>query len=400
MSPAPRDITCNACAESKRRCGKEYPECRRCQDKDIDCVYPQPQKHRRDAHASMEPTLNSNNRGEEGHANYYNAHDIGLFDTTVDVDAGIELGDWNPDDLDVPFINEIDMSMITTDLTSFPISFSPPLPIQDATLNSRDVSNESPCIPFFLRQETWVMQHDCDFFWVRNGTNEFIHHRLYHRKMPECVQDAFTTFAAYTTRTPATKEILLQAANDRASKLIETPFQAPTDGVQAMLAQLARVHALFVYVFIRLFDGSVRFRASAEKQIPTLRRWVAQMWQTAKNHHWEHTAGSLRIDQSLRRTLLIVDISLNTYMLMAEGIAECEGYAMCTVCRGLWEAGSATKWLDISCNAKIPRLAPALTPSPLMSRYGPGDFDDFVKLCWSFVVGDEKLQYWIESSAR
>lgn len=67
-----------------------------------------------------------------------------------------------------------------------------------------------------------------------------------------------------------------------------------TGGSQGMLAHLARVQALFVYEFIRLFDGSVRLRASAEQQLPTLRRWVTLMWEAAKAYRGEDVFGRHR----------------------------------------------------------------------------------------------------------
>jgi len=100
---------------------------------------------------------------------------------------------------------------------------------------------------------------------------------------PTCLQDAFTTLTAYTHRNPAVKETILQIAEERSSALSRQ--SAPTvGGAQGILAHLARVQALFVYEFIRLFDGSVRPRASAEQQLPTLRQWVIQMWEAVKRY--------------------------------------------------------------------------------------------------------------------
>jgi hypothetical protein len=39
MPPASRQKSCNECVKTKRRCGKELPECARCLKKGIRCVY-------------------------------------------------------------------------------------------------------------------------------------------------------------------------------------------------------------------------------------------------------------------------------------------------------------------------------------------------------------------------
>ncbi|KAK5271970.1 hypothetical protein LTR40_013977, partial [Exophiala xenobiotica] len=104
--------------------------------------------------------------------------------------------------------------------------------------------------------------------------------------MPTCLQDAFTTLAAYNGRTPAVTETVLQIAEERSSALVRQ--NSPTaSGAEGIRAHLARVQALFVYEFIRLFDGSVRVRASAEQQLPTLRRWVIQMWEAVRQYRGE-----------------------------------------------------------------------------------------------------------------
>lgn len=264
--------------------------------------------------------------------------------------------------------------------------------------------------------------------WATHGSCNFVHRRLYDKGMPTCVQDAFTTFATYMHRTPATKETILQIADDRASALTEHAVNPAVRGIQEIWAHLARVHSLFVYVFIRLFDGSVRMRASAETQIPTLRSWAGQMWQTVQRHCYEdyasvrdlrdrdrHTllgaSGEFHSDydaateiwqlwiltESVRRTYLIIDVALNTFQIMRSGRADCGGYVVCTVRRGLWDADSAVKWFKLARgDAKSPLMVPSLTPQPVIAQYPSRDFDDFAKLCWSFVVGTDKIQSWVD----
>ncbi|KAI0438302.1 hypothetical protein F4803DRAFT_535495 [Xylaria telfairii] len=445
-----RQKACIPCAESKRRCDKEVPECRRCIEKDLDCVYPQPKKRRRDFGTARE-TQPVQNLLVTSIDERVQAGDLILpeYPNTIPNAMGgdnLDFGHWDlmgVDDLETSYLDGTMISYIPTSAAFATSSY----PDQVLGLENNANSHSKPCAPFFLRDETFAIQHkqedpacvttvEMEPFvgevekmlqsWVTNGCNSFIHRRLYDKGMPTCVQDAFTTFAAYTNRTPATKEIILQIADDRASALVEHAVLPVANGVQEIWAHLARVHALFVYVFIRVFDGSVRMRASAEHQLPTLRSWVAQMWETVKRHRWDDypsvkdgrrpllgnsvdfhsdydTATEIWqlwiLTESVRRSHLIIETVLNTFRIMTVGWAECEGYVHCTVRRGLWDAESAMKWFDLCRgNAKSPLMAPSLTPGPLMSQYPAGEFDDFAKLCWSFVVGADKIRCWVDKS--
>ena len=84
---------------------------------------------------------------------------------------------------------------------------------------------------------------------------------------------------------------------------------------------------------------------------------------------------------------------------MTKAWAECAGAVMFTARRGLWEAQSAEKWLELAC-AKSPLLVPSLQPGPLISQYAAEEFDEFVKMYWTFIVGVDKIQSWIDRSKR
>lgn len=422
MSTIRRQKACIACADSKRRCDKKLPECQRCLDRDIECAYPQPRRRRRisitrDAEAAEVPTLQ----------NCVDASTLG---------NSLDFGNWGA----------IETTNLGITLSDVIIPYVPPLSVpvpsassQEAVLEGDSIAN-MPC-PWFLQDETWVMKHcneepACVTFltlepfilrvremlecWVKNGYNGFIHRRLYEKGMPTCLQDAFTTLAAYTSRTAAVKETILQIAEDRSSTLVhQDPLTA--GGAQGILMQLARVQSLFVYGFIRLFDGSVRVRASAEQQLPTLRQWVIRMWETVKQYRGEDftlghpqfqwTASEFDrqydaasdmwqiwiLTESVRRSHLIIDAVSNIYQTMTKGWAECAGAVMFTARRGLWEAESAMKWFELSC-AQSPLLVPSLQPGPLISQYTPEAFDDFAKMYWTFIVGQDKIQCWIDKS--
>lgn len=401
-----RRKACIACADSKRRCDKQLPECQRCLDRDVDCVYREPKRRRRDL-----STLNT--QVGEG----LPLHNYTSVDT---LEESLNYGDWGSIgigaiDLDVPLSDAV-----------IPYIPTPTLP-------------EPPC-PWFLQHETWVMQHNSDqaacmtfaelepFIrtveemlqcWVGNGYNSFIHRRLYEKGMPTCIQDAFTVLATYNSRTSAMKETILQIAEERSSVLAFQDLPIATSA-QGILSHLAHVQALFIYEFIRLFDGSIRFRASAEKQLSTLREWVIHMWESVKEYRgkddndqfsWSTNEFDREYDstsemwhlwiltESVRRTHLIIDTIANVYQIMTRGWAECTGGVMFTARRGLWDAESASEWLEMS-RAKPPLLVPSLKPGPLISQYTADEVDDFAKTFWTYIVGPDKIRYWIYKSEK
>lgn len=424
MSAIFRQRACIACADAKRRCDKQLPECQRCLDKDVDCVYSQPKRRRRD------PIARDSQTGE-----------LPALQDYADADAlgsSLDFGEWEAmgaADLDFS-LSDVIIPYIPTLSTSVACPSDPGIGIESGNISS------TPW-PWFLRDETWVMQHgnqepacvtgvELEPFvcavekmmqsWVRDGYNSFIHRRLYDKGMPTSLQDAFTTLAAYTGRTPAVKETILQIAEERSSALASQ--NPPTaGGAQGILAHLACVQALFVYEFIRLFDGSVRLRSSAEQQLPTLRHWVIRMWEAVKRYRGEDRFLNHRLLQwnandfdreydvcselwklwilteSVRRTHVIIDTIANVYQIMTKGWAECAGTVMFTARRGLWEAESAVKWFELSC-AKAPLLVPSLQPGPLISQYAAEEVDDFVKMFWTLIVGPDKIQCWIDKSHK
>ena len=418
MPAIPRPKACVSCAESKRKCDKQFPECQRCLDRDIDCAYPQPKRRRRDTipHESQTGQLPT-------------SQDYANLST---LETNLETWDWG------------DLDTFASD------AITPYIPTQSAPVNdpsSRELALESgnnsgKSFPWFLQDETWVLQRgdqepplvtDAEMepfisavkemlqTWVKSGWNGFIHRRLYDKGMPTCIQDAFTTVAAYTSQTPAMKETVLQIASDRSSALTSQNLPS-VNGAENIRAHLARTQALFIYSFILLFDGSVRLRASAERHLPTLRRWVASMLEAVNQYqekegfsNWRplqwtvdgfdrdfDTASELWklwfLTESVRRTHIIVSTTANTYQTLSTGWAECTGAVMFTARGGLWQAESAMKWYLLSCKTP-PLMVPSVQAGSLIAQYPAKEFDDFAKVFWPFIVGADRMQCWIDKSS-
>ena len=281
MPAAPRRKACLPCAASKRRCDKGVPECQRCLDRDVDCAYPQPKRRRRDVanQTAVTRTLEATELQLQPQLQpFYGQNHAAAAGVLGDGNGGLDVDviDWSA----IPAVeHDLDQSLLLSDLamdfalpdmlqppSMFPTNTStsippvpppiplltwptlPPSPSQHNSSHKEGIpqhrktnitSNESPCPwSWLLEDSTWTLQHcapdpvstsfiDLEPFiadveamlkdWVTKGHNSFIHARLYEKGMPDCLQDAFTMFAAYTARprTASVNETLLRIAETR-----------------------------------------------------------------------------------------------------------------------------------------------------------------------------------------
>ncbi|KAH8885456.1 hypothetical protein GQ53DRAFT_751180 [Thozetella sp. PMI_491] len=419
---------CIACTHSKRRCDRRQPECERCIDRDVDCVYPQPKKRRR-------VLL------EQGGRIQYVATDDPSSDPSSDSPSrGLET--WSVLRLDRGWTELTGSTESTTKqpLPSIPPSLgpdsAPSAPGTNPSAGPRPLVPQGTGTRWFLAPETWSIEYGTgngpavpigiikDFLkgvqamlreWVTEGSNGFVHKRLYRAGLPSCLQDAYTTLTAYISRTPATAELVLQIAEDRATALITQIL--PNEDLQAnLLAHISRVQALFVYQVIRLLDGCVRQRALAEGHVTLLCDWICEMWRAASAYQAslhlssgppdertsEYNAtvalwSAWVLTESVRRTYLVVGFTLNVYMVLRDGWTECTGGVMLTARRGLWEADSASQWLEL-CQSKDPWLVSSISGQTLFGKEQMEDVDDFPCHLWTIVTEEEKVQGWIKRS--
>jgi len=234
-----------------------------------------------------------------------------------------------------------------------------------------------------------------------------MHRSLYRGHMPECIQDAFTTLAAYNGATPGTRCSILRIIRDRAEKLIssqpvggmgEDVVGEPelnrggvegTEGEEVSLpapcvildtpTHLARTTALFVYQLLRLFDGDIRSRAQAEEQMGTLHAWASQMLESARldcvtaeylvasggsaggnlsANDFTLVVGSAAMTdpsltwqawilaESIRRVFLMAEYMQSVYLTIKRGWSACSGGVPFTPKAGLWDAASAWAWVN------------------------------------------------------
>ncbi|CEI67818.1 hypothetical protein FVEN_g9618 [Fusarium venenatum] len=337
---------CLTCAKAKRTCDKRTPICQRCAEKNLACQYPSTRRYYRVNPASAsQDTLRSewvalstditNKTGRQMDSNMMENHQVTPLAGRSPTVIPVSCGNW--------FLNVETWTIENVGATNCCINPSP--------------THMSICVKSWTTiVGGWLCQ------WVKEGCNPFIHQQLYSDTgLPQCLQDAWTTLTAYMSKTAQNEHITMQIVQDRANGLLQT--QTPDDGsfmsVTSIptLEHLVRVQALFIYQHIRLFDGSIRQRSLAEKEIQTLSTWCQQLWQSATldascevgllNHtgfngaHDEECAtnpGLWRawiLSESIRRTWLVCQSTMAAYLRERDGWNFSPGEIRFTACQGL-----------------------------------------------------------------
>jgi hypothetical protein len=280
----------------------------------------------------------------------------------------------------------------------------------------------------------WVKQ------WVDDGSNAFIHRHLYgrDRKMPKCMQDAYTAAAAYFGCNERNRGLVLGIIEDRVGMLLEEQQQQQEEeeewsrgkvsaGKGVVGEHLARVQALLVYQVLRLLDGDARQRSLAEALIPTLRGWSMQMLECAllssqyvqqQQQHLTLTDSSTTaiyaapvaqkresewqawiLAESVRRTWLVAGHTQCIYGLLRNGISLCPGGLMFTTRAGLWQADSAEEWWETCYQNDVLFCHSLETHTQLIKKAkGPHEVDDFGMFVMRIISEAEEVEgMWLNS---
>ncbi|PGH04210.1 hypothetical protein AJ80_08555 [Polytolypa hystricis UAMH7299] len=259
--------------------------------------------------------------------------------------------------------------------------------------------------------------------WVEQGSNPYIHRHLYHDHLPREIQDVYTCCAAYFAKTPTNSGMVLRIVEDRVTAMLEGQPDSPTP--LSLFQHLARVHALFTYQVIRLFDGNIRQRALAEQHATILNTWVQEMWECfhlsgldVYHGRSSNTPERLRRQQqqqmmdspsvspiwtawymteSVRRTWITVRVTQSVYNTMKGGISVCPGWTALTVDRDVWAAPSAYRWAQ-ACKSHNRHIAQSGELQSLILHARASDVDDFVKVMMFFLHRRETVERWIDET--
>ncbi|GKT51458.1 transcription factor IIIA [Colletotrichum spaethianum] len=177
------------------------------------------------------------------------------------------------------------------------------------------------------------------------------HPYLYRTRMPREMQDAQACCALYIAKNSTNAHFVVRTIQARAHELLSSPM--PKD----RLSILARLQATLLYQIIRLFDGDISMRASAQQTLPALDsamlslqpfiRWDRGQPETgpAEDHSTYPTKETWHewiFQESARRSIFFACFLLVTYNVLIGKIPGCqESHFICqswTLSASLWKA--------------------------------------------------------------
>lgn len=387
---------CASCKAAKRKCTKHLPRCRRCEQRKLTCIYEsQPRLiiYQADADTatfSRLPEL---------------PVELGILDAPSPTFADSNLQtDRAPSVATCPLLNDLRSAWFLTP-ESWNIS-----PVDTGCLSPITMAE---VYSFFDKMKDWLKE------WTSTGSNPFIHAELYKKGTPSCVQDAFMALSSYQSRTEATTKMLHQFIEEKAHKLVHSGKSCRN----GLLDQIGRVQALFIYCLIQIFDGDIRQRHHAERQLPVLYEWAKQMLEQTSQATRDDTLlfyNALTVytpqltsdppiprqtspeqalwhawifSESVRRTWQVAMFLHSGYGMLKTGNATCHGCIQVTTRRGIWEADTAFAWTRLCAERSVGLLYRNATET-LISDGNMDDVDEFTLAVMYLDFGAERMQRW------
>lgn len=400
---------CGACRASKRKCTKAFPTCHRCEQRGLHCVYEaRPQLiiyQAQDEHTLV--------RVPQTYHTEHHDHQIWGLQARSDghlldirhrgrLPSPIAPLSINLDELrSAWFLTPNAMSLVPTDLSVIaPISL--------------------PAIQrYIIKTQQWLQE------WVATGCNSFVHHELYSKRMPHCVQDAFMALCTYESRNGTSEELVLRLVQEKADRLVQSADAADSGD---LVESIGRVQALLIYSVIGLFDGDIRQRYLAEQRLPNLMTWVELLLE--QTTHTTASDGVLLcraliksvngsdpsrsaspsslpleellwrawiLSESVRRTWYICKLIANSYRILKSGEVQCSGMMPLTTRSGVWEAKTAHDWMK-TCAENNVGFSPRNEYEGLTAMWKVEDVDKFAFAVMELDLGSERIERWRDAS--
>ncbi|KAH0497549.1 hypothetical protein TgHK011_004847 [Trichoderma gracile] len=408
-----RRRACIPCTRAKRRCDMNRPSCERCLDKQVACQYSATRPYAR--RAVKAPQTDSPGSSSAGSAE---SRATPLADSSLsalpDADDCHEnyrgRGYSKGADGIVPPYSTVSWFLQAEHWVIYHGDVQPP---QLPAIRSSILQQYIHCV------RKWLMQ------WVDLGHCPMVHRSLFTESgMLPCVQDAYAALAVYTTKNENNEEMVMQHVRHKSDALLERYAVRQDLPVESFISvsplstiqHLARALSLFVYVFIGLFDGHIRQRAEAEKLIPLLRDWTAQLWNSVNidvtlqntfggdflvaQNDTEAVVKLWRIwilMENVRRIWMVSTCTTCIYLVARDGTGHCDGTIDFTARRGLWDAASAPLWKSML-ERKDPLFVVPFQTGWLFERVKVKDIDPFGLTMMSLTVNSDKLDKWIAES--
>ncbi|KAI1069748.1 hypothetical protein LB507_008324 [Fusarium sp. FIESC RH6] len=394
-NPPSRRKSCAACTKAKRRCDFAVPACLRCSQRQLHCQYP--------ARAI---------RGQE--AAQSEALEV--------ISPGLLTAeDSSPESLshDAPLIEDFNAVISSLDACSGDLG-ALEFPLEDATLKFVDQpwaltapsTKDFAHVPrHILDRLQWAVDEikRAPEKMVLENQTPWSHPLLYKDGMPRSMQDAHSSCALYMAKNHVNSPIIFRSMESRVNDLLAAP--APVTPLEC----LAHTQALILYQIIRLYDGDIGARVSAERIIPAIEASAMSLFSFAQ-FDIDTAAISLPIypiaptktfwqdwilQESLRRTLLFSFYFVQTYRIMAGcKILQCDGrLGLChswTLSAHLWNAMTPLSFAEAWGDKNHYVVTNAIF-SEVLDQAQAEDIDTFGRIMISSLLGRDEAEGWFAS---
>ncbi|KAF3032463.1 hypothetical protein E8E12_002626 [Didymella heteroderae] len=238
--------------------------------------------------------------------------------------------------------------------------------------------------------------------FASTGQTMYIHRQSFEALQPPALQKAMSACALYSMQTPLTKPLVHQVLQHDAHHLLSTTDPSTCSNHDL----LAALQALLLYQLIRLFDGDIRLRATAESDEATAILWASELRTRAcavslplqpvatladEAEDWQLWL----FHESIRRTVVTTFLLRGVYNYLKTGTDVPTGVGVYfTAQERLWNAQSEMGWA----RAKVQCLELQVFVNAwdeLIALANPDDLEELGVLVMSMLWGLPATQNWL-----
>ncbi|KAH6888000.1 hypothetical protein B0T10DRAFT_489281 [Thelonectria olida] len=393
-NPPPRRKSCAACIKAKRRCDMALPACLRCSQRRIACSYPSRPARAQLPISSQPATMPGLLIDDETCLTPSTGGQIeGSCDDFNSVTATIDTGFVDLPSFELSLSDEA-LDLIEQSSTVAPLSTKELDSIPDVIANRLQWSIDQ------IRKAPSTMVSETQTPWC--------HPLVYKDAMPRSIQDAHACCALYLAKNRVNAPVILRSIESRVSDLLCSP--PPNTALEC----LAHTQSLLLYLIIRLFDGDIGARASAERDISAIETSAISLFSQAKfdfsqasdlptfpiaptKTFWQEWI----LHESIRRTLILTFYFLQTYRIIShQNFLACDGrLGLChsmTLSRYLWEARTPMAFAEAWMNKKHLVVTNG-SFNNVFEEAMADDIDTFGKIFITSLVGIDEAEAWFAS---
>ncbi|KAK1981390.1 hypothetical protein LZ30DRAFT_782083 [Colletotrichum cereale] len=413
-NPPPRRKTCLACIKAKRRCEHGQAVCLRCSRRKIDCVYPTPptSRPRKQTAARLVETPAPQEDPEGSTETPSSCPDDSLVPWAQDVDLlHLEMDDFAGIDL----YTDLHDFLAPDALLDGPSSLTSLTPNPEQMLvPSQEFASDSSLEEMIASRLQYALDEikKVPASTVLENQTPWSHPYLYRAHMPREMQDAQACCALYIAKNSTNSRFVLRTIQARAHELLSSP--APRDD---RLSILARLQAILLYQIIRLFDGDITLRASAQQTLPALDSAILALMPFVKWERGRPETGPVEdhrpacptketwqewiFQESARRTMFFTSFLLATHnVLLGKVSGDCqENHFAClswTLSAHLWRAPDVVAFA-VAWREKRHLVVTRECFGSVLKDAGADDVDAYGRILIVGAMGIDEARLWFHS---